>query len=322
MSLRTLIKQTLGLKASAKPKAKNTYPTTPSTGTYYEGMNQDYRWFRQDELTRKCITTNAYFATANGFETILESGNPDEYASVKDKVDEINKLVNLDKNLHDAQIKRSIHGRAAYEIVRDSRSLPERLLPLQSTQIKPELDEGWRLTGFTYRGKKGFYGPEEVLYLTNLDLEADQLALSDLYKMNAVRIRVIGKSHAVTVNTESYAAGLVDKMFKMEGETLRELVKLVAKKLGDPSITSALIFGSVARGEEEPLSDIDLFILTEDKEKAEGAVSELQREVSKRFGNAISPYILSEEDLADEDKIQILEEIRNKHIVVHGKPPG
>jgi predicted nucleotidyltransferase len=111
-------------------------------------------------------------------------------------------------------------------------------------------------------------------------------------------------------------------MFKMEGETLRELVKLVAKKLGDPSITSALIFGSVARGEEEPLSDIDLFILTEDKEKAEGAVSELQREVSKRFGNAISPYILSEEDLADEDKIQILEEIRNKHIVVHGKPPG
>jgi predicted nucleotidyltransferase len=123
-------------------------------------------------------------------------------------------------------------------------------------------------------------------------------------------------------SSESYAAGLVDKMFKMEGETLSELVKLVAKKLGDPSITSALIFGSVARGEEEPLSDIDLFILTEDKEKAEGAVSELQREVSNRFGNAISPYILSEEDIADEDKIQILEEIRNKHIVVHGKPPG
>jgi hypothetical protein len=186
MSLRTLIKQTLGLKASAKPKAKNTYPTTPSTGTYYEGMNQDYRWFRQDELTRKCITTNAYFATANGFETILESGNPDEYVPIKDGVDEINKLVNLDKILHDAQIKRSIHGRAAYEIVRDSRSLPERLLPLQSTQIKPELDEGWRLTGFTYRGKKGFYGPEEVLYLTNLDLEADQLGLSDVEPVRAV----------------------------------------------------------------------------------------------------------------------------------------
>ena len=162
----------------------------------------------------------------------------------------------------------------------------------------------------------------ELADFLNVSHTGVRKALSDLYKMNAVRIRVIGKSHAVTVNTESYAAGLVDKMFKIEGETLRELVKLVAKKLGDPSITSALIFGSVARGEEEPLSDIDLFILTEDKEKAKGAVSELQREVSKRFGNAISPYILSEEDLADEDKIQILEEIRNKHIVVRGKPPG
>jgi len=141
MSLRTLIKQTLGLKASAKPKAKNTYPTTPSTGTYYEGMNQDYRWFRQDELTRKCITTNAYFATANGFETILEAETPEQYAVIKEKIDEVNRRVNLDKVLYDAQIKRSIHGRAAYEVVRDGRGLPERLLLLQSPKIKPDLDE-------------------------------------------------------------------------------------------------------------------------------------------------------------------------------------
>ena len=171
-----------------------------------------------------------------------------------------------------------------------------------------------------HRGKE--FTIRELADFLNVSHTGVRKALSDLYKMNAVRIRVIGKSHAVTVNTESYAAGLVDKMFKIEGETLSELVKLVAEKLGDPSITSALIFGSVARGEEEPLSDVDLFILTEDKEKAEGAVSELQREVSNRFGNAISPYILSEEDLADEDKLQILEEIRNKHIVVRGKPLG
>jgi predicted nucleotidyltransferase len=171
-----------------------------------------------------------------------------------------------------------------------------------------------------HRGKE--FTIRELADFLNVSHTGVRKVLSDLYKMNAVRIRVIGKSHAVTVNTESYAAGLVDKVFKMEGETLRELVKLVAKKLGDPSITSALIFGSVARGEEEPLSDIDLFILTEDKEKAESAVSELQREVSNRFGNAISPYVLSEEDLADEDKLQILEEIRKKHIVVRGKPLG
>lgn len=171
-----------------------------------------------------------------------------------------------------------------------------------------------------HRGKE--FTIRELADFLNVSHTGVRKALSDLYKMNVVRIRVIGKSHAVTVNSESYAAGLVDKMFRIEGETLSELVKLIAEKLGDPTITSALIFGSVARGEEESLSDIDLFILTEDKEKAEGAVSELQREVSNRFGNAISPYILSEEDLADEDKLQILEEIRKKHIVVRGKPLG
>ena len=145
-------------------------------------------------------------------------------------------------------------------------------------------------------------------------------ALDDLYKMNAIRIRVIGKSHAIAINAESYVADLADKLFKMEEETLDELVSLLKKGLNDPTITSALIFGSIVRGEEEPLSDIDLFILTKDKEKAEVAISELQREVSNRFGNSISPYLLSEGEFTDKDKSHILEEIRKKHIVVCGKP--
>lgn len=184
MSLRTLVWHRLGLRASAKPKAKRAY--SYATSGSYHGMNQDYRWFRQDELTRRCIATNAYLATANGFETILESENPDENTSIKDMIDEINKRVNLDKLLNDAQIKRSIHGRAAYEIIRDSRGLPQRLIPLQSTQIRPDLDEAWNLTGYTYQGQRSFYKPDEVFYLTNLELEADHMGLSDVEPIRAV----------------------------------------------------------------------------------------------------------------------------------------
>ena len=184
MSLRTFIRRTLGLKASAKPKARRAY--SYATSTSYQGMNQDYRWFRQDELIRRCVATNALFATASGFETTLESEGPDDYASIKEAVDETNKRVNLDKALHDAQVKRSIHGRAAYEIVRNSRELPQRLIPLSSTQIRPDLDEHWSHTGFTYQGQRGFYKPEEVLYLTNLDLEADYVGLSDVEPVRAV----------------------------------------------------------------------------------------------------------------------------------------
>ncbi len=39
---------------------------------------------------------------------------------------------------------------------------------------------------------------------------------------------------------------------------------------------------------------------------------------ANRFGNSISPYILSEGELADRDKNNILDEIRKKHVVVCG----
>lgn len=79
MSLRAIRR----LLSSKPPKTRNTYTTTPTTtpttSTYYQGMNQDYRWYRQDELTRKCITTNALFATANGFETVIETNTPNKH---------------------------------------------------------------------------------------------------------------------------------------------------------------------------------------------------------------------------------------------------
>ncbi len=59
------------LGAASPPKAKRYSETsTPTTSRYYEGMNESYRWFRQDELVRRCILTGAFFATMTaGFET-------------------------------------------------------------------------------------------------------------------------------------------------------------------------------------------------------------------------------------------------------------
>ena len=70
------------------PKAKHRYPVSSSTDTYYAGLNQDYRWFRQDELVRKCVVTNAYYATMHGFETVIEAEDPGKHGDVKQRVDE------------------------------------------------------------------------------------------------------------------------------------------------------------------------------------------------------------------------------------------
>jgi len=90
--------------------------STLTTSDYYAGMNEDYRWFRKDELVRKCISTNAYYATLTaGFDTILEPTSegvaPEDYTYIKDKIDEYNRRVNLDQALFVAQVKRSIYGR-------------------------------------------------------------------------------------------------------------------------------------------------------------------------------------------------------------------
>ena len=104
------------------PKAKRFGETsTPTTNTYYEGMTQDYRWFRQDELVRKCLVTNTYFATMTaGFETILEPNQEDidieNYNFVKEGIDAINKRVNLDLTLFVAPLN------AAYTVRLASRS--------------------------------------------------------------------------------------------------------------------------------------------------------------------------------------------------------
>jgi hypothetical protein len=154
-------------------------------------MPEDYRWFRQDELVRKCIITNAYFATMTaGFETVLETTTEDvdveKYAFVKEGIDGFNKRVNLDLMLFVAQVKRSIYGKTGFEIVLEEDETPAWLLSLQSTRLKPNVDEDWGLTGFRYEGRDGYYQPDEVLYFVNLGLEADYEGLSDVEPIRGV----------------------------------------------------------------------------------------------------------------------------------------
>jgi hypothetical protein len=149
-------------------------------------MDQDYRWFRQDELVRKCLVSNAFFSTQSGYETVLECEEYEKFSFVKEMIDEFNQALNMDQSLFTAQIKRSIYGRAGFEVVRDKKGYPLRLISLQSTKLKPDLNENWELTGFTYNGIKGFYEPGEILYFTNLQLEADLFGLSEVEPVRSV----------------------------------------------------------------------------------------------------------------------------------------
>ena len=122
-----------GAGVESTPKLRSYGQTTPNPAadshTNYEAMKPEaYRWFRQDELVRRCIVINAAYATmAAGFETELESiveladdaaeqAFQEKYKFVKDYVDAANRAVNLDRCLFVAQVKRSIFGKSGFEI--------------------------------------------------------------------------------------------------------------------------------------------------------------------------------------------------------------
>jgi predicted nucleotidyltransferase len=144
--------------------------------------------------------------------------------------------------------------------------------------------------------------------------------LDELEKTNVVKLRTLGKSHAFKLNANSYAARIVEDVFEKEAKALSELQEMLRKGVTSSWVTSAALFGSVAKAEETPLSDIDLFIVTENRKKVEEIIAELQKDVSEKFGNSISAYYVSKQDLKNKRRDSPIKQVLQDHLLICGKP--
>ncbi len=142
-------------------------------------------------------------------------------------------------------------------------------------------------------------------------------ALQDLYEMNAVTLKAAGRNHIIILNKESHLTNLLESLFEYEENTIEELETDIRSHLcGQPFIESAKIFGSVAAGEEQPRSDIDLYIVTNNREKSEEALTELQILCNNKYGNPLTPYILTPME-ENNPRTQLLQkEIQKKNIPI------
>ena len=200
------------------PHSKYISGETQTASEYYEGMEKHYREYRRDALVRGCINVRAYFSTCKGFTTSLEltqsTGDKEKdaaalekYVAVKERIDQLNKAVNLDHVLFVAIVKSQIYGRAGFEIQpKFAEDWPEKLIPLfsDSTKLKPKIAEDFSLTGYDYKGLPTFYQPCEILYFPNLCLEADLIGLSDIEPVTdvlATRRALVGEDLRETAKT-------------------------------------------------------------------------------------------------------------------------
>ena len=268
------------LIGAPSPKARRVGDSsTPTSASWYEGMHWGYRWFRQDELVRRCVLANAQYSTlAAGFDTALEGdGDTTDYAYVKERVDALNARVNMDQTLFAAQVKRSVYGRAGFEVVAGGDGYPERLIPLQSDQLKPEVGADWALTGFGYQGKRGFYLPGEVLYFVNTPLEADWEGLSDI---EPIRDLCEARHEVLREDFKEIARGLWAPYVVLKADT-SGLAKEEAERVVEELAEVARAGKSIAINESVEAEVVDL---TPDIEGLCRLLDRLEQGIAANFG--------------------------------------
>ena len=140
-------------------------------------------------------------------------------------------------------------------------------------------------------------------------------AMRELAEFNFVNFITIGKAHLWSVNRKSYAFKLLSEMIKGVSsitDPLEDLKKTIWKNLSKNLIKKIVLFGSVAKGQERPNSDIDIFVLVKNgaaKKKIESSIDKLSNLCLETFGNRLAPYILTEQEMKEKKNLKIISEI-------------
>lgn len=111
-------------------------------------------------------------------------------------------------------------------------------------------------------------------------------------------------------------------LFNVEVAVRNELVSDLRVAFRGLPVKDARLFGSIARGDERVDSDIDLFVETRDfraAQKVREALNERSPRFWAKYGNPVSPLILTTQELRNSPNRKRIETIREKGI---GIGPG
>lgn len=130
-----------------------------------------------------------------------------------------------------------------------------------------------------------------------------------------VRLRSVGTGIVCALNESHYLvvqAGLGRLLSEEENYAGTAAFEL-AKSLNKNWIESVVLFGSVARGEAKPQSDVDVLLLLKDRRRVQAvkrSLLENSLKISDRFGVRLSPYVIGIGEFVDRyDRADLL--IRN-----------
>jgi len=116
----------------------------------------------------------------------------------------------------------------------------------------------------------------------------DILTLFERYGF--IKSRRVGKSILWKINEDNYLTkSLILPTFEVEGGLVDCLKRKISAMVGKSPVLKAVVYGSIARGDERPDSDIDLLLVVGEKGKwIQGLQNKLRGEILRLFGNALS----------------------------------
>jgi predicted nucleotidyltransferase len=149
--------------------------------------------------------------------------------------------------------------------------------------------------------------------------------LQELEKFGIVEIQPVGRAHQISLNEKSYVLGkIIMPLLKAEQKTLDEVVLILRDHFNTKKIISAVIFGSVAKREEKDDSDMDVFIVSNDRNHALSLIANAGQKIFAKFHSDISPLVFSESEFKSKKKgnAQLVRSILDDHIMICGKELG
>lgn len=150
-------------------------------------------------------------------------------------------------------------------------------------------------------------------------------ALNSLSDRGIVLKKPAGAANLYRLNPDHILTPTIKEIANSRGIFLRKLTEVISKWEIQP--ISVAVFGSAARGDMNPKSDIDLFIHRKTSVNIGDAVwrrqlTELSLKVDAWTGNYLQIFELNDREIAKEqtDKDGVLSSIINDGILVFGKP--
>jgi predicted nucleotidyltransferase len=141
--------------------------------------------------------------------------------------------------------------------------------------------------------RKEFTG-RELARLSHVALAPAQEALEGLHLAGIVERRTVGPSHQWRVVEDNVLWPELKGLFHAERSIFSALLDDLRTALPEGSIRRAIIFGSVATGQERADSDVDLYLEVEDDagaRRVETVLEKLGPRIGRRFGVRLSPLV-------------------------------